>query len=239
MPEIPNRDALEKLLTGRISRELRKELTQILDILGDPPDPSKLPADFWATASAELQATIQPTLQEIYILQAKEQLGQTSIGVDWGLVNQQAVDWARQYSFELVGGITDTSRQLLQNSLSSYFSNPVNIGQLEAQLVETFGAFRAEMIAVTEITRAASMGEDAITNSLLRDNPGMEAVSTWQTNEDDKVCIICGTLDGRKNDGVEAGEPYWIHPANQKKYKVPAHPRCRCTKRTDYRLRKQ
>jgi hypothetical protein len=77
--------------------------------------------------------------------------------------------------------------------------------------MRTFGPVRAEMISVTEITRAASQGEQQVAKELA--DAGINMIPIWQTNEDEIVCEIC-------------------MPRNEQEitdnFYPPAHPRCRC-----------
>jgi len=84
--------------------------------------------------------------------------------------------------------------------------------QLTAQILELIGSpIRAEMIAVTEVTRAASEGEQAVARELARQ--GIIMTPFWNTNRDELVCPIC---EPRNNQEITDG----MFP--------PAHPRCRC-----------
>lgn len=225
MPDVPGRAELEARLARAIAKEQQAELRQLLDLMGDPPDPSKVPASFWDTASENLRAVVQPVLQELYLAQAQAVLGTISIGVDWALVNQAAIEWAQKYTFELVKGITARSAETLQTALGGFFQRPTTLAELEAQLAGTFGPVRAETIAVTEITRAAAEGDQGVIDRLLKDNPGIQTVDTWQTNNDDRVCLICGPRNGKKR-----GTNWTENP--------PAHPRCRCTVAHDFVMAK-
>jgi hypothetical protein len=79
-----------------------------------------------------------------------------------------------------------------------------------------FNRERAELIAITEITRARSQGERAAAEMLAE--LGIPVVGTWFTMEDERVCLICGPLH-------LTPEAYWsqFFPEGS-----PAHPRCRC-----------
>ena len=79
-----------------------------------------------------------------------------------------------------------------------------------------FSRDRAELIAITEITRARSMGELAAAQ--LLEDIGVEVVGTWITREDEMVCNVCGPLN-------KTPESYWseFFPNGS-----PAHVRCRC-----------
>lgn len=224
------RETIENKLIRKVGDVQRAQLGHIMELLGDPPRVENLTKEFWDTAAKELVAAIQPLLVEAQIEQAREMIDDNpAIGVDWAALNQEAIDQAREYTFDLVKGINETSKELLQSAVSGYFENDTTIGQLEAQLLEAgFGPVRAEMIAVTEVTRAASMGEQEVLDQLREQ--GIEMEATWETNDDEFVCDICGPLDGETNDYFnDNGEPIWTHPESGEEMGAPpAHPRCRC-----------
>lgn len=222
MPDVIGRDELERRLARVVAAEQRKQLNELLALLGDPPDPARIPAEFWETQGAALRSAVEPVLRDVYLAQAQTVLSEISIGIDWAVANQNAIDWARKYTFDLVKGITDGNRQLLQTALGDYFQNPTTIGDLSDKLSGAYGPVRAETISVTEITRSAAEGEQVVVDRLIQDNPGIEAVETWQTNKDDRVCPICGPRQGKAR-----GTNWTENP--------PAHPRCRCWKKIDFR----
>jgi hypothetical protein len=223
------RDTLEQKLISKVGLVQRAQLGHIMELLGDPPNINNLTTEFWDTAARDLVAAIRPLLIEAQIEQAREILEDNpAIGVDWTAVNKEAVDWASKHTFDLVKGINDTSRELLQSSISSYFEQEMTIGDLEGLLTGTFGPIRAEMIAVTEVTNAASRGESEVLHQLQEQ--GIEMDATWETNDDELVCDLCGPLDGKSADGFGGdGEPYWTDPDTGEPIGPPArHPRCRC-----------
>jgi hypothetical protein len=141
-----------------------------------------------------------------------------NVGVDSAALHARAIDWARRYSFELVSKLNDTNRQLLQGAVSDYFSQRMTLTDLEARLATAFGPVRSEMIAVTEVTRAASAGEQAFAREL--EALGLQPVQIVGTSNDELVCAICGPQNGKPVS--EAGYP-------------PYHPRCRCGISTELR----
>lgn len=225
MPDVVGRDELERELARAISSEQRGQLNVLLDAMGDPPDPAKITEEFWQQYGEGLRSRIEPLLRKAYLSQAQAMLGTVSIGVDWGLVNQAAVDWAQTYAFDLVKNVTANDQSLLRKSVSEYFKQGT-IGDLQGKLVGAFGPVRAEMIAVTEVTRSAAAGEQQVVDRIIADNPGIEAVDYWQTNRDDRVCPICGPRHSK------ARGTNWVD-------NPPAHPRCRCWVRRDFRRKAQ
>ena len=225
MAEIIGRAVLENLLSKLIAKELRFELSELMKLLGDEPNMNNVPPSYWDNGGKRLRSVIEPVLRDIYMQQAKEQLDQSSIGIDWSIINQNAIDWSSQYSFDLVTGLTERSKQVVNTSLNKFFTNPTTIGELEKSLLGTFGPVRAEMIAITEVTRAAVEGEQKVVDEIIARNPGMESIDIWLTNRDEKTCLICGPRHGK-----ERGTNWEENP--------PAHPRCRCWLRHDFRRKK-
>jgi len=87
--------------------------------------------------------------------------------------------------------------------------------QLIRAIEPTFGAVRAERIAVTESTRIYYESTYQAANA----NPYVVALR-WYTAADERVCPICGpnhTVIVPKNQRV------WPNGAT-----IPAHPNCRC-----------
>lgn len=225
MADVPDRDNLENTLSRALGKLLRVQMGKLLELMGDPPKLENVPEEFWLEQGVDMDKTIRPFLQKLYLDQAERAMSEGSIGVDWGMVNERAIEWSRQYSFDLVRGINATSRQTLRRAVGNYFERSMTIGELEDMIRGTFGPVRAEMISVTEVTRAAARGEDAIWEELHAQ--GIDMTPIWNTNNDELVCIICGPLNGKPAAGRDGGEPYWNHP-DKGRVTLPAHPRCRC-----------
>lgn len=225
MADIPNRDELERKIARLLGRFNQKQLGELLEMMGNSPKMSKIPPSFWKESEQALAAELIPFSEAVYLQAAERVLDSVPlpIGFDWTLVNQDAADWAIREVGKLVTKITETTRKRIGNAVSSYFTEAETIGDLEMRLtrmVDRFGNIlgpvRAEMIAVTEITRAATQGELGVARQLK--NEGIEMRKVWQTNKDDLVCAICAPLQG-----VE--ESVWRSVAPDG---PPAHVRCRC-----------
>ena len=211
MPDIPNRDELERRLARMLGKLNRAHLGRLIELLGDPPLIENVPESFWLEAGEEMGAALTPFAESVYLASAARLLNESPIGVDWNLINEQAAAWADNYAFDLISGINRTSRDAVSRAISGYFREGQTIGQLTDRLSNIYSPIRAEMIAVTEVTRASVQGELAIAKEL--EAQGVRMIAEFQTNKDERVCPICMPLDGKV---VTENE----HP--------PRHPRCRC-----------
>ncbi len=151
-----------------------------------------------AALSAAEQALLG--LQDVY-----------GIGVDWRLVNEAVQRWSQKYTFDLVGGITDTSRDFLQGSISEWIAGGKPLDELIGTLEPMFGTTRAAMIAATEVTRCYAEGNQ----ETWRQSKVVDGVR-WMTAEDELVCPICAPLDQETADLSKGFDG------------PPAHPNCRC-----------
>ena len=144
---------------------------------------------------------------------AVDQLG--PIGFDYTLANITARDWAQEYTYKLISQIDDTTTRTMRQAVARWIENGEPLQALIDDLAPTFGAQRAELIASTEVTRAYQRGsEEAWRQS------GVVSQIVWQTVLDERVCRLCGPLNGKKAplDGTFEGN---VSPP-------PRHPRCRC-----------
>ena len=220
-PDLANReeyeqkiaDALEKEF-NRFSRELGKLIPALSAAAFD------IPGDVLTAHNEKLLATLAPQMRDIMLARAAEiieALGFTSI--DWALVDSAASEFARRYTYELIRGINSTTQQRLQSIIPQFFEQQWTQGQLTEQLMNANGAFgrlRAEMIARTEVTRAASESVQQTKRELQKQ--GIAMVPVWRTRNDELVCPICGPRNGLV-----------IEPGNDTNGEYPpAHPRCRC-----------
>lgn len=167
--------------------------------------------------SRALEGDLGRMMSIIATEQALRLAAETQLEFDPAIVNEAATAWARTYTQELVRGLTETTRKVIQQAIEMYANTPgMTLADLTELLIPAFGEYRARMIAVTEITRAYAQAA-SMYQALLRDM-GLEFVRTWRTNRDEKVCPICGPLDGQP-------ERVW---AAEFPDGPPAHPNCRC-----------
>ena len=147
------------------------------------------------------------------------------MAVDWTLVNTAVTEWARKYTYDLVGGLTATSRKALGAQLAAWIESGQPLPDLIGRLESVYGETRAKTIAVTEATRAYAEG-----NKVAWDESEVTAGYEWMTAQDELVCLICGDgklgLAGKR---VRKGEMFKssLHPAGELAG-PPAHVNCRC-----------
>lgn len=86
--------------------------------------------------------------------------GMAGIGVsfNYGLVNQFARVWARDYSYELIRGIDATSAARAATAISRWTESGQSLADLREALAPAFGETRSKLIASTEVTRAYAEG---------------------------------------------------------------------------------
>jgi len=222
-----DRETWERRLAREAARLGRETLDTLMTALGDPPNYSALPASFWDDQTALMSGALTPLLQEVYMASAEAALEMSPVGVDWAVVNQRAVTWANQYGYDLVQGLTGTQRDLTREAVGNFFSQNQTLAQLRDRLEGAFGPIRADMIATTEVTRAATEGERALVELLKEQGLGFREI--WETANDEIVreCPICWPLNE-----VERGDSGYVHPETGQTYDwPPAHPRCRCRER--------
>ncbi len=125
--------------------------------------------------------------------------------------NRHAQEYARQYRYELIKGINDTTRTQVQTAMIEWLHSNEPLSSLEAKLEPVFGKIRAAMIAATEATRVF---QDA--NALAWTSTGFIKEVKYQTAVDSLVCPICGPRHGMN------------YPIDDKSNHPPQHINCRC-----------
>jgi len=210
--DVINRDELERKLARVVGRDLRLELQKLLNYLGDPPQLENVPRDYWQNGWRDIQRDVEPVLLDIYLSQAEAMMNDVGIGVEWDMINSNASQWAKQNTKQMLMDLFGKRYAHLNEVIPRFYNEGWNLGQLQADLEKWYSPVRAEMIAVTETTRAAVEGERAMVAELEK-TTGRRMVPVWMTNKDERVCPICGPKHGKEiTDGRFP----------------PAHPRCRC-----------
>ena len=179
-------------------------------------------AEFWRGERERLLRILLPLILNAAVDAAEssmDDLLEIGIGVDWGLVNQAALKWAQGYTFELVSEITETSQRYVSEAIAGWIQTGAPLDDLITQLEPMFGAVRAEMIGVTETTRAFASG-----NQIAWKESGVVEKKQWMAGEDELVCSMCGPLADQDPIGLDEAWQTENGPVDA----PPAHVNCRC-----------
>lgn len=220
--EFANRDEIERRLARVLSRDMRSELSRLLDMLGDPPRLENVPPEYWQTGWRVIQRDVEPVLLDTYLTQATNIMLHVGIGVSLDDINHHAVNWARAHTEEVLREMWSSRQNITSEILAGArqvgevvaegYEQGLTIAEMRDRLTYLYSPVRAEMIAVTETTRAVVEGERAYVGQLERET-GQKMIPIWLTAQDDMVCPICKPRNGK--------------PITDGKF-PPAHPRCRC-----------
>ena len=176
--ELENRDQLEAKFASRMARLHGSLRTQLIALLGSPPDPSKVPESFWIEAEAEMQRQLAIVLLLVWGASAR----QHGLGSD--LADVAALRYAEMRSQLVAPQWAANSR----SRLTAYLGR----GGLTAEQIaaDVFSPSRAESLATTETTTATSSGGEVATVQTV----GINELDTWYTQDDSRVCPTCGPL---------------------------------------------
>ncbi len=189
-----------------VTGTLRKDSPDLLDQLS-------LGDEFWSNEDEwlyeRLVAWFTQSAQGSVALEHAATSDRFGLKLDPTLTNAEAAKWARQYSAKLVKRINKTTRESIRQSLATWIDTPSSTLQdLMDQL--PFGEERARLIAVTEVTAAYGQGEKLFTEELRAQYPGLKIARIHHTNNDDRVCSICGERDGKEITSDDEELP--LHP---------------------------
>jgi hypothetical protein len=211
MPEF-DRFELERQLAKVLSKDLRDELKKLLDYLGDPPNLLNVPADYWKNGWKTIQKHVEPFLVAIFVQQAIDSMIEISLDLDPAVINTDAIEWASRNSEEWLQQTFNRTYEGVGTLVPKAFEEGWTTKELAKALEQYYSPKRAEMIAITELTRAQVEGEKAYQERLFQ-LTGVRKVPIWKTANDERVCPVCGP----KNEMPIIDNEY-----------PPAHPRCRC-----------
>ena len=138
-----------------------------------------------------------------------------------GAINERALNVARTYVTDWLRQLDEVSARAVRNAVQTFIQSPgTTIGDMINLLNPLFGETRAARIAVTETTRVFALANDIYAQELRAEYPDVDVIKQWYTNNDDRVCAICGPLNGktaRPNESFAVGID-----------RPPAHVNCRC-----------
>lgn len=166
----------------------------------------------WPAFQADLAQATNQVLRNVYAANRKKLLSDLAAG---GTVGTEVVDdsddraetWAATYSDKLAAEVTARTKAQADAQLD---------GLSHDRSGEYLGQSRAVRLAITEVTKAATSGENDLLLALVGYNLRLKPI--WITAEDDLVCPACRDLHNR-------GPKIWQEAAPDG---PPLHPHCRC-----------
>lgn len=170
---------------------------------------------FWQAQQQSLVQAILPMLTQMADDAARgayDALPSASrVAVDWGTASTAAQSWATDYGYDLVKGLTDTTRAFLRDAITEWASSGQPLSELLDQLEPVFGAQRASLIGATEVTRVYHSAGVAVWKQ-----SDIVTGYRFNTDEDATVCDECAALDGQ------------VFGLDDDDNAPPLHPGCRC-----------
>lgn len=192
-----------------------------------------MPPSFWTAEEERFFNEIQGLLIRVYKAGAVAGADIMAIGardlVNWNVVSQNAINYVRRYKLDWIRKISETTRTQITNAIDDWLNSGQRLDALKRILREipTLGKNRADMIAITEVTRIFGAGNQSAWQASR-----VVGQKQWATAKDERVCPICGKLDGMK---VSINGDFWVEGTGlgsdvQVPY-PPIHTRCRCALR--------
>jgi len=198
--------------------------------------PFDLGQTFWEEETRKIDVVIGPHIDDIAVAGSEGGAhlleAQTGIGVDWTVGNQSAIDWADRHALELATDLTNTTRGIAHQEMSTWLRQDITDWMKEGEALpglirrmqkRGLGKARAELIASTEVTTAYAQGNIAA----WKQSPFVTG-KRWRTVQDELVCPYCSGLDGKV---VEIEGDFEVAPEGLTPLTVDApaaHPGCRC-----------
>lgn len=150
-----------------------------------------------------------PFYDETTSLAARNGLTQLPIGVDWEQVNEAVLRLAQREAARFAEQATSTSRTQTSQVIADWVRTGGTMPDLIERVSQVWEGPRADVAAVTEVTRLYAQG-----NAAAWEASDVVSGMTWKTANDELVCPICGPL---ADTDVAFGDDV-----------PPAHPNCRC-----------
>lgn len=192
---------VEALVWKKIEQEARASKA-----IGDVPDDF----DTWQQAKAEYFGETGGEINKT-LLEGVTQAGRLGLTIDFELVNQQVLEYARTFSNEWWGRLESTTREGLRTAIRTNMETGAPLRNLRQDITPLFGRQRAEMVAATETTRMFAQG------NLIGYREAGVTLLKFETVMDNLVCPDCEAAGNE--------EPW---PLNRAELVPPLHPRCRC-----------
>jgi rubredoxin len=111
----------------------------------------------------------------------------------WSLAKIGGANWARKNAGETCRDLTEKEKGAIKKAISDfYLKGGTTLGDVSNKISKYVGEERANVIAVTEITRATANVQQLEGEDLQKQ--GVDMYKFWETRKDDLVCPVCKSL---------------------------------------------
>ncbi len=222
--ELPNRTSHERAYIKRLSRLNQRHKRELRQLLGSPPDPSRVPMSFWEKVEREQMEENLLMMYLIFIASASfHAFGTESpAGRDADELQSAAETYAAGRAAAVARSYAETGRdrlETLQRDIDGRVT-PIAIGQLEVALDKILGPARAEAVGTSETTAAQTAGGEAGIEATV----GIDQADLWINHPElsrTGPCPICEPLHMLPRSVWESSFPEGPGPS--------VHPGCVCT----------
>lgn len=239
MSELTDRMQHEGEFARRLSRLSGRHRRELLDLLGSPPDASRVPDEFWERVERERRQELLTALLLIWLLSQEQHAGEllpdpvaTAVGPALGDVGRA---WAGKRAEQTARGNTETARERLAMRAKDWeeLGDAVTEEQVAADVTDAFSPASDAVTAATETTAAVTAATVATVQA--GNSQGFRLTTRWNTERDDLVCPVCRPLHKLVPDLWGPVLETLVAPGGMRAIESiaanggpPAHPNCRC-----------
>jgi hypothetical protein len=153
----------EQALNDRLTRALKAEASRLAEEIRRNGAEALRNAEIWLVHQQRLMDVLGPILEGIAargVQAVVQSVGASDVAISWDLVNQQAVEWAREHAGKLVTRVSDTTQRMVGDQVARWSESGETLPDLVDRIAglrddegaPIFNRKRAEMIASTEAT---------------------------------------------------------------------------------------
>ena len=236
MSELNDRLVMERDFAKRLSRLTARQRKELRDLLGTPPDVSRITAADWQRWEDERRKELTLILLAVFLASVRQHVGEMLAGEPMDdatmvAVNREALAKAGALAAESASSAISTAREIVTASAEVLATGTA--ADVESVLVSALGPERDAVTAATATTAAQTAGTNAA--RIPVEAAGFQMTTRWVTEKDSKVCPLCRPLNGKVPDlwglvlenalapgGTRARDSVIANGG------PPAHPNCRC-----------
>lgn len=217
MPEVPDRDERERRIAAALLLLFEDQYDFGDDSQTDWPIVSAgIGSIAWPMFESRLRQALTPELQGIYTDSAEQLARQQGIEIPSDRLSQEASDWATRYGGTLAREMAGNTQSEIRRVTELERNGAITAEEASERISRQFSPQRADIIGVTETTRAGTAGEFKAVRE-FKAQTGITLIAIWRTSGAGNVCPICEDLEGTVEDWQEE------YPSGP-----PAHPGCNC-----------